>query len=253
MAATGIVQERTARRISPAFFIAAIVCFFFTFAGVSCNTTAARSALQGLSSLGGSSSSTSNAQLDSCLNALGGVNLISYSGFNLAFGTSPGALTTTPSGCPQSSSLPAGTSTPNSDQAKLGVQPLELAGFIAIVVGALVTGLGAFRLLRAPVRGLLTTLLAMIAFVTVLLEQAHVQTAIGDKLSSLATGAGAPFSISSFFDINNGIAYVIVLVVLGLAALYNATAAFFGGAETSEPDVNARGDLPPPSPAQPSG
>src|SRR5579864_5947216 len=180
-----IVQERQARRISPAFFVAALVCFFFTFAGVSCNTSSARSALQGIASLGGSSSGVNQAQLDQCLNALENVNLISYSGFNLAFGTAPGALTSPPSGCPQngSTSLPSSQSAvPTAGAVGLGVQPLALSAFIAIVLALIVGALGVLGMLRGPLRGLITTLLAMAGFITVLLEQSHLQGAISDKI-----------------------------------------------------------------------
>ena len=251
MRAAAAVDERNARRISPAFLVAALVCFFFTFAGVSCNVQVARPALEGIASLGGSGSSVNQAELERCLNALENVNLISYSGFNLVFGTAPTALSAPPSGCPQngSGSLPSGQSAvPTSGEVGLGVQPLALSAFIALVVGVIAGGLGLLGLLRPPLRGLLATLLAMAGFITVLLEQSHLQGAIVDKLSATSAGAGAPFSIASFFNVDNGLAYVIALILLGLAALYNATVAFFGGAQPV-----AEANPPPAAQPEPSG
>ena len=46
MNATSIAAEPAARRFSPALFALAAVCFFLTFAGVSCNTGAVRSAAE---------------------------------------------------------------------------------------------------------------------------------------------------------------------------------------------------------------
>ena len=246
-----VVQERQARRVSPVFFVAALVCFFFTFAGVSCNTASARAALQGVASLGGSSSGVNQAQLDQCLSALENVNLISYSGFSLVFGSAPSVLTSPPSGCPQngSSSLPSSQSAvPTAGAVGLGVQPLALSAFIAIALALVVGALGMFGLLRAPLRGAITTLLAMAGFITVLLEQSHLQGAISDKISTASAGAGAPFSIASFFNVNNGIAYVIALALLGVAALYNAAVALFGSPETIE-----QAHPPPEAQPEPSG
>ena len=259
MRAAAIFDDRQARRISPAFFVAALVCFFFTFAGVSCNTQSAKSALQGISALGGSGSTVNESELDRCLAALENVNLISYSGFNLVFGSAPSVLTTAPAGCQQngSASLPSSQSAvPSAGQVALGVQPLALSAFIALVLAIIAGALGILGLLRAPLRGLVATLLAMAGFITVLLEQSHLQGAIADKISAESAGAGAPFSIASFFNVDNGIAYVIVLAVLGLAALYNAAVAFFGTAETLEqanPPPDAEAPWTPPPQPEPSG
>ena len=249
MRVSAIVEERSARRISPAFFVAALVCFFFTFAGVSCNTQSARSALQSLSTLGGGSGSGVNqAELDRCLAALENVNLISYSGFDLVFGTTPSALTSPPAGCPQngSASLPSSQSAvPTAAQVGLGVQPLALSAFIAIMLALIAGALGMLGRLRAPLRGLVATLLAMAGFITILLEQSHLQGAITDRISEASAGAGAPFSIASFFNVTNGIAYVIALALFGLAALYNATVAFFGAPQAAEP-AHAPPEVAPP-------
>ena len=243
MTASGIVEERTVRRISPLFFVAAFVCFFFTFAGVSCNTDAAKSTLQGLEGLGGQpSSSANNAAIDRCLNALQGVTLANYTGVNLVFGTSPSVLLNAPSACPKgtTTALPGGGTIKNGDPINLGLQPLAIAAFAAAGVGIFVAELGFFGLLRPPFRGVLTTLLAVAGLVTLVLEQAHLQGAITAKLSAVSGGTGTTFNLASYFIVNNGVAYFVAVVVLGVGALYNAVSAFFG-APQPEPE-----ELPPP-------
>ena len=248
MTAAEVLAEKTARRLSPMLLIGVLACFFFAFAGVSCNTAVAKSALGGLSALGGSSSSTNTAEIQRCVDALGQVDLVTYSGFNLAFGTTPSVLTTPPSGCSGSGSpsLPTPSSVPGAGQAALGVQPLTLVAFIAIVL-ALGVGVLVFtgRVQAAP-RALATTVLALLALVMLVLEQAHLQNAIVDKLSSVSAGAGAPFSITTFFNVDNGAAYVVALAMLGLVALYNAAAGLF----SPRPAVIAEAQPPPlPPPA----
>jgi hypothetical protein len=242
MTASTIVAERTVRRISPVFFIAAIVCFFFTFASVSCNTDAAKSTLQGIEGLGGPPSTGNTAAINRCLNALQGVNLATYTGVNFVFGSSPTVLTTAPNGCPSgtTTSLPGGGTIKNGDVINLGVQPLAVAAFAAIALGIFVSELGFFGLLRPPFRGAITTLLAVAALVTLVLQQAHLQNAITSKVSALSAGNGTTFNLASYFIVNNGVAYFVALVALGVGALYNAVSAFFG-APQPEPD-----ELPPP-------
>src|SRR5262249_3099107 len=128
-----IVEERTVRRVSPLFFVGAIVCFFFTFAGVSCNTAAARTTLHGLEGPGGNSAGTTAATIDRCVTALQGYTIATYSGFNLVFGSAPTVLTTSPPGCPPHalSSLPGGGSVTSGNQVNIGVQPLAIVAFAA--------------------------------------------------------------------------------------------------------------------------
>lgn len=230
MTPSSIVEERTVRRISPLFFVGAIVCFFFTFATVSCNTDAARSTLQGLEGLGGQSGASNSAAINKCLTALQGVGIASYSGLNLVFGTSPSVLTDAPAACPKgtTTALPGGGTVTNGNAANVGVQPLAVAAFAAIALGIFVSELGFFGLLRPPLRGALTTLLAVAGLVTLVLEQAHLPGAITGKISTASAGAGASFNLASYFIVNNSPAYFAAVVLLGIGALYNAVSAFFG-------------------------
>ena len=243
------------RRLSPFFFIGAVVCFFFTFAGVSCNTDAARTTLHGLEGIGANPSRTNAATIDRCVTALQGYTIATYSGFNLVLGASPTILTTAPSGCPKGaiSALPGGGSVTSGNQINIGLQPLAVAAFIAVAIGVLVSEFGFFGLLRAPFRGVLTTLLAVAAIVTLVLEQAHLTGAITSKISSVTAGVGSTFNVASYFIVSNATAYYVALGLLGVAALYNAVSAFFivTGPEAEElppPDMG----LPPPSGMRPA-
>ncbi|MGH7749239.1 MAG: hypothetical protein ACREQ5_31405 [Candidatus Dormibacteria bacterium] len=250
-----IIEERTVRRLSPFFFIGAVVCFFFTFAGVSCNTDAARTTLHGLEGLGGNSNATNAATIDKCVTALQGYTIATYSGFNLVLGGSPSVLSTSPPGCPANaiSSLPGGGSVTNGNQVNIGVQPLALAAFIAVAIGVLVSEFGFFGLLRAPFRGVLTTLLAVAGIVALVVEQAHLQGAITTKISSVTAGVGTTFNVASYFNVTNEPAYFVALGLLGAAALYNAVSAFFvvAGPEAEELPPPEMG-LPPPSGMRPA-
>jgi hypothetical protein len=228
MTATSILEERTARRVTPALFVLAIVCFFFTFAGVSCNTDQAKSTLQSAASLG--SANFNVAQIDRCLDALKGDNLFSYSGFNLAFGTAPSGLASTPPACASgATSLPTSSSAlPAGSQATLGVQPLELVAFIAIAGGLIAALIALLKPGRASWRALTSIVLSVTALALILLEQAHAHTAVVDKISNASTGAGVPFSLSQYIDFNTGTGFLVVLIVLGVTALYNAASALSG-------------------------
>ena len=249
-----IIEERTVRRISPFFFIGAVICFFFTFASVSCNTDAARTTLHGLQGLGANSNTTNAAAIDKCENALQGHTISTYSGFNLVLGGSPELFLRSPPGCPPNSlsALPGGGSiTP--DKVNIGVQPLALAAFIAIAVGVLVSEFGFFGLLRAPFRGVLTTLIAVAGIVPLVVESSHLQSAIPTKIASAVIGLGATFNVASYFSVSSAPAYFVALGLLGAAALYNAVSAFFvvTGPEAEELPPPEMG-LPPPSGMRPA-
>ncbi|MGH7686656.1 MAG: hypothetical protein ACREN2_07560 [Candidatus Dormibacteria bacterium] len=242
MPAPSIIGDRTVRRVSPVFFIAGILCFLFGFAGVSCNTDAARNTLKGLESIGGSTGGGNAATIDKCVTALAGINIAQYNGFNLVFGSSPSILSNPPKACPKdtTTALPGGGSLTNGDQANIGAQPLAIAAFAAVALGLIVAEFGFFGLLRNPFRGVLTTLLAVAALVALVIEQQHLQSAITTKISGVTAGAGSTFNIASYFNVNNEVGYYVALGVLGVAALYNAIAAFF---TVSGPEAD---ELPPP-------
>src|SRR5205807_7211818 len=97
--------------------------------------------------------------------------------------------------------------------------------FIAIVGGVFTGLLALLRPWRTPWRAATAALLSIISVILLLLEQVHAHTAVVDKISSASTGAGVPFSLSQYIEFNTGIAYLIELIVLGVAALSNASSA----------------------------
>ncbi len=227
MTPQALVREPASRRLSPCFFLLALLCCFFSFAAVSCNTAATRAALNSSAALG--ARSTQSPQLNACLDALNGVELFSYSGFGFMFGLAPSALTQSPAACRVgSAALPAGSANlPAAADVGLGVQPLALAAFIAIVLGAAAGAAGVAGVLRAPMQLLVSALLALVAILLLVLDQAHVQTAILARLDTVAAGSGAPFSLAGYFIVSTGAAYFLALAALGLGVLYDVTALLF--------------------------
>ncbi len=216
-----VVTEPAARRISPAFFVIALACFFFTFAGVSCNTSAAKQTLSAAASLTGGAAQS--AELNTCLDSLQGVNLFSYSGFNFVLGSAPSQLTTAPVSCRAGQSTLGRSASISSDAVSLGVQPLALTAFIAIALAILWNAIGLLR--RTPTRRQFPVLggFALIGFITLLINQAQAPSLILDRSRTVAAGQGAPFSLTDFFVVNAGIAVYVALAMVG-AAFLHATA-----------------------------
>ena len=73
------------------------MCFFLAFAGVSCNTDAAKSGLQVTVGAAGVTGADA-AAIDNCLDSLKGENVVSYSGWALVFGKDP-TITSLPPAC----------------------------------------------------------------------------------------------------------------------------------------------------------
>ena len=216
-----LVTEPTSRRISPAFFVIALACFFFTFAGVSCNTSAAKQTLSAASSLTGGAAQS--AQLNSCLDSLQGLNLFSYSGLDFVLGSAPSQLTTPPGPCGASQSALGRSGSISSDAMRVGVQPLALAGFIAIALAILWGVAGLLRRTSTRRHFLLLGGLGLIALVTLVINQVHAPTVILDKVSNAAAGQGAPFSLTDFFVVNTGIAVYVALAMVAVAFLHATT------------------------------
>jgi hypothetical protein len=213
-----VVTEPTSRRISPAFFVIALACFFFTFAGVSCNTSAAKQTLSAASSLTGGAAQS--AQLNACLDSLQGVNLFSYTGINFVLGSAPSQLTTPPGPCGTSQSTLGRSGSISSDAISVGLQPLALAGFIAIALAILWGVAGLLRRTSTRQHFLVLGGLGLVALITLVINQTHAPTVILDKVSTAAAGQGAPFSLTDFFVVNTGIAAYVALAMVGVAVLH---------------------------------
>ena len=214
------VRARTAaiRGVSPLGFALTLLCFLFAFNAVSCNTDAAKQTLHTAAGLTGGQTST--AALDACLDALRGVNLFTYSGINLAFGSAPSEVGSVPSACRSSQSgFNTATSPAAAAQAAIGVQPLALVAFIACCVGVLLGA--AFLLLPRRARFALPVcaLLAVDALVMLVVEQSRAQSAVLQRIDSLAAGNGAPFSLAGYFRQSSSLAYFLALAVLGAVAV----------------------------------
>jgi hypothetical protein len=248
-----VIGDAVSRRVNPLFFLVALICFFFTFASVSCNTSAAQGAVSGLSGLGGSGSSGSlnSAQVTACLQQLNNLDLISYSGMTLVFGQSPSTLSQAPGACQNGVISPSGSaaaaSTPN---AGIGVQPLALIAFVIVLLGLLTAAAAAVIRVAPRLRLLGGMLLGLIAFFVLLVNQFHLHSAIDGMLDAQTAGSGAPFSVAPYFTIKDGIAWYIALVALALVTLYSA-AAYLGLSGPLpvplEPAVPLTGEAHPPA------
>lgn len=244
--------QRATRGASPLLLLLAALCFLLPFVGVSCNSSAARSALgPALQSLGGSGADAAKAQ--QCLDALSDRDLATYSGVNLAFGGAPSTSGNVP-GCDTSTS---GSSTAG-DQGNVGVQPLLLAAFILIVLGALATLVRGWR--RHAVAGGA----AVVALVLVIINNGSVHSAIASKLDSSSGGgslasAGIGASVDSFFTIHAAIGFTLVLVALGMAIAVNALGLMTGLgvrlrlSRAGPPEPQPAGVAPPPGEPPPPG
>jgi hypothetical protein len=245
-------MPKVASRISPAFFIAAIVCFFFTFAGVSCNTGAAKATIDQLAS-GSGGSSAQIQQANACLDALNGVNFITYSGINLALGQHP-SVVSTPSQCQQS-----GSTAPSTGQANVGMQTPFLIALIVVAAAAL------FGLIGFVVRGRLPALLAaalgIAAIVLLYLGQSSTKDAILNKVTASAGSSSSSsipgLSISSFINFNLTFFFWGAIALCAVGALLNLPAVIAGTGGKAQPTYaggapptpgGGLGGAPPPPP-----
>ena len=217
MSPPSLVGEPGARRVSPFLFLLVIFSFFLAFAGVSCNAAATKSAI---GSVGGSQglSGTEAAQVTACINALDGVNILTYSGWQLAFGKDP-VIGSVPAACNQNNAAGADTSSAN-----IGPQLLAILALVSIGLALLLSIAGALGLLAARSRAFVTAVFAGGAGALLILDQLHVHDLLLSKIAS-SEGSSVPgLDPASLFNINPGIGLVVALVILGLAVLYNLAA-----------------------------
>ena len=111
----------------------------------------------------------------------------------------------------------------SSDAISVGVQPLALAGFIAIALAILWGMAGLLRRTSTRRHFLLLGGLGLIALITLVINQVHAPTVILDKVSGAAAGQGAPFSLTDFFVVNTGIAVYVALAMVAVAFLHATT------------------------------
>jgi hypothetical protein len=210
--------------VSPILLVLAALCFLLPFVGVSCNTAAGGAALgSALSQAGGSGNGGNSSALTSCLQALNGRDLVTYSGVDMLTGGNPTAATSIPGCDTGSASSSSSASATVSKDAGIGVQPLMVVALVLIVVGLLAS------LLRAPARAVIAGSAALVAAVLIVINNAMVHTPILSKLTSSAGGASAPslgltggLGLVNFFSIHAAIGFILVLVALVLALAANA-------------------------------
>jgi hypothetical protein len=213
--------EKTTRGVSPILLVLAALCFLLPFVGVSCNTAAGGAALgSALSQAGGSGNSGNSAALTSCLQALNGRDLVTYSGVDLLTGGTPSTATSIPGCDTGSASASSSASSTVSKDAGIGVQPLMVVALVLILLGVVATAL------RRPLRAWIAGGAALVAAGLIVINNASVHTPILNKLTSSGggsslSGLGIAGGLDNFFSIHAAIGFILVLVALVLALAAN--------------------------------
>lgn len=233
-----VVGEPGARRVSPFLFLLVIVCFFLAFAGVSCNTDAAKSGLQGIAGAAGVSSPDANA-VDLCLDALKGENIVSYSGWALVFGRDP-TIASLPPACDTGTAVTAN----DAAQVNIGSQLLAILGLVAIGLALICAIAGFFGVARGRSRALAAVIFGAGSGVLLVLDQLHVHDVLLSKIASSAGSSVPGFDPTTYFNVNPGIGLVIALILLAIAVVYNIVAMIVGEAREA-PIVPATLEPPP--------
>lgn len=240
--------EPGARRVSPLFFLLVILAFFLAFTGVSCNSATTKAALGSIDASEGASGSEA-AQVTACINSLNGVNILTYNGWQLAFGKDP-VIGTVPAACNQTNAAGADTSSAN-----IGPQILAFLALVCVGLGLILSMAGAFGLIAARSRALVTAIFAAGAGALLVLDQVHVRDVLLSKISS-SEGSSVPgLDPAGLFNINPGSGLFAAVAILALAVLYNISALIVRNtpdeAVIPEPTDPAPPDQPPPEQSSP--
>jgi hypothetical protein len=224
-----ILGEPGARRVSPFLFLLVVVCFFLAFAGVSCNTDAAKTGLQGIAGSAGVSAPDAKA-LDTCLDSLKGENIVSYSGWVLVFGKDP-TIVSLPAVCD------TGTAVTASDAAEvnIGSQLLAVLGLVAIGLALICAIAGAFGVARGRSRAFAAVIFGAGSAVLLVLDQLHVHDILLSKIASSAGSSVPGFDPTTYFNVNPGIGLLIALILLAIAVVYNIVAMIVGEVPAAPP------------------
>jgi len=212
-----LLGEPGARRVSPLLLLLVILSFFLVFAGVSCNPTTTRAAISSIDATQGVTGAQA-AQVNACVNALGSTNILTYSGWQVAFGKNP-VVGSVPAACNQNNAAGADTSSAN-----IGPQLLAFLALISVFLALLTSILGVLGLVAARSRSLVTAIFAAGAGVLIILDHFHVRDALLSKISS-SEGTSIPgLDPASLFNINAGIGLIVALVILAVTVVYNVAA-----------------------------
>jgi hypothetical protein len=243
-----VIGEPGARRVSPLFFLLVIFAFFLTFAGVSCNSTTTKAALGAIDASEGVTGAQAG-QVTACIDSLNGLNILTYNGWQLAFGKDP-VIGSVPAACNQNNAAGADTSSAN-----IGPQLLAFLALLSVGLGLILSMAGAVGLVTARSRALATAIFAAGAGALLVLDQVHVRDVLLSKISS-SEGSSVPgLDPASLFNINPGSGLFAAVAILALAVLYNVSALMVqvaaGEAPAPEPTDPAAPEQPPPEPPAP--
>jgi hypothetical protein len=212
-----LAGEPGARRVSPLLLLLVILSFFLVFAGVSCNPTTTRAALSSIDATQGVTGAEA-AQVNDCVNALGSTNILTYSGWQIAFGKNP-MVGSVPAPCNQNNAAGADTSSAN-----IGPQLLAFLALISIFLALLTSVLGVLGLVAVRSRALVTMIFAAGAGGLLILDHFHVRDVLLSKISS-SQGSSIPgLDTASLFNINVGIGLIAALAILAVTVVYNLAA-----------------------------
>lgn len=239
MNAASLVGEPGARRVSPFLFLLVILTFFLAFAGVSCNTATTKSALGSIDASQGVSAAE-GAQVTACIDALNGVNILTYNGWQLAFGKDP-VIGSVPAACNQNNAAGADTSSAN-----IGPQLLAFLALLSVLLGLIFATAGFLGVLAARSRALVTAIFAAGAGALLVLDHFHVRDVLLSKISS-SEGSSVPgVDPASLFNVNPGTGLLVALLILLVALLYNVAALVVGGGPPTVATAEPPEPLPPP-------
>jgi hypothetical protein len=237
--AASLVGEPGARRVSPFLFLLVILTFFLAFAGVSCNTATTKSALGSIDASQGVSAAE-GAQVTACIDALNGVNILTYNGWQLAFGKDP-VIGSVPAACNQNNAAGADTSSAN-----IGPQLLAFLALLSVLLGLIFATAGFLGVLAARSRALVTAIFAAGAGALLVLDHFHVRDVLLSKISS-SEGSSVPgVDPASLFNVNPGTGLLVALLILLVALLYNVAALVVGGGPPTVATAEPPEPLPPP-------
>ncbi|MFZ0129277.1 MAG: hypothetical protein WAL77_07640 [Candidatus Dormiibacterota bacterium] len=214
---SSLVGEPGARRVSPFLLLLVILTFFLAFTGVSCNAATTKSEIASIDASQGLSGAQA-AQVSECLDALNGVNILTYSGWQLTLGKNP-VIGSVPAACNQNNAAGADTSSAN-----IGPQLLALFALVSIGFALLFSSAGLLGLLAARSRAFVTAVFAAGAGALLILDQFHVRDVLLAKISS-SQGSSVPgLDPAALFNVNIGIGLWVALVILAVVVVYNAAA-----------------------------
>jgi hypothetical protein len=238
-----LAGEAGARRVSPFLFLMVILCFFLAFAGISCNTAAAKTGLQSLAGVGGASTSDT-AALDACLDALKGEDVVNYSGWGLVFGRDP-SIATLPTACDTGTQVTAR----DASQVNIGSQLLAILALVSVGLALVCAIAGFLDFARGRSRALAAVIFGAGTGALLVLDQMRVHDVLLSRIAASAGSSVPGFNPASYFNVDAGIGLVIALVVLALAVLHNVAAMIIG--ESAVPSLPPDVAFPEPPPAPP--